>query len=47
MPLPSLLGVFAHPHDEALAAGGVLAQHPDSGARTAVVTITAPHRSTR
>ncbi|MFE1558584.1 PIG-L family deacetylase, partial [Streptomyces sp. NPDC058734] len=40
MPLPSLLGVFAHPDDEALVAGGVLAQHSASGARTAVVTTT-------
>ncbi|MFJ8011091.1 PIG-L deacetylase family protein [Streptomyces sp. NPDC096339] len=40
MPLPSLLGVFAHPDDEALVAGGVLAQHADSGARTSVVTAT-------
>jgi len=38
--LPSLLAVFAHPDDESLAAGGVLAQHSDSGARTAVVTAT-------
>ncbi|MGW7264414.1 PIG-L deacetylase family protein [Streptomyces sp. NPDC054842] len=38
--LPSLLGVFAHPDDESLLAGGVLAQHAASGARTAVVTTT-------
>ncbi|WP_405870306.1 PIG-L deacetylase family protein [Streptomyces sp. NBC_00005] len=38
MSLPSLLAVFAHPDDESLAAGGVLAQHAASGARTAVVT---------
>ncbi|MFB7333235.1 PIG-L deacetylase family protein [Streptomyces adustus] len=37
---PSLLGVFAHPDDESLLAGGVLAQHAASGARTAVVTAT-------
>ncbi|GAA3380887.1 PIG-L family deacetylase [Streptomyces sannanensis] len=37
---PSLLGVFAHPDDEALLAGGVLAQHAASGADTAVVTAT-------
>ncbi|MEU7576499.1 PIG-L family deacetylase [Streptomyces sp. NPDC041068] len=37
---PSLLGVFAHPDDESLAAGGVLARHAASGARTAVVTAT-------
>ncbi|MEV7416035.1 PIG-L deacetylase family protein [Streptomyces sp. NPDC089919] len=38
--VPSLLGVFAHPDDEALLAGGVLAQHAAAGARTAVVTAT-------
>lgn len=37
---PSLLGVFAHPDDESLLAGGVLAQHHAAGARTAVVTAT-------
>ncbi|MFG2836060.1 PIG-L deacetylase family protein [Streptomyces zaomyceticus] len=37
---PSLLGVFAHPDDESLLAGGVLAQHAAAGARTAVVTAT-------
>ncbi|QHC22780.1 hypothetical protein GR130_16410 [Streptomyces sp. GS7] len=37
---PSLLAVFAHPDDESLAAGGVLARHAASGARTAVVTAT-------
>ncbi|MFK4066564.1 PIG-L deacetylase family protein [Streptomyces sp. NPDC029674] len=37
---PSLLGVFAHPDDESLAAGGVLARHAAAGARTAVVTAT-------
>jgi N-acetyl-1-D-myo-inositol-2-amino-2-deoxy-alpha-D-glucopyranoside deacetylase len=36
----SLLGVFAHPDDESLLAGGVLAQHHAAGARTAVVTAT-------
>lgn len=40
MPVPSLLGVFAHPDDESLAAGGVLARHAAAGARTAVVTAT-------
>ncbi|MBI0293840.1 PIG-L family deacetylase [Streptomyces sp. PRKS01-29] len=40
MPLPSLLAVFAHPDDESLSAGGVLAQHAAAGARTAVVTAT-------
>ncbi|MEN8651456.1 PIG-L family deacetylase [Streptomyces sp. 21So2-11] len=38
--LPSLLAVFAHPDDESLVAGGVLAQHAAVGARTAVVTAT-------
>jgi len=38
--LPSLLGVFAHPDDESLLAGGVLAQHAAGGARTGVVTAT-------
>ncbi|MGW7102488.1 PIG-L deacetylase family protein [Streptomyces sp. NPDC054838] len=37
---PSLLAVFAHPDDESLLAGGVLAQHAATGARTAVVTAT-------
>lgn len=36
----SILGVFAHPDDEVLAAGGVLARHAAAGARTAVVTAT-------
>ncbi|MFF8672244.1 PIG-L deacetylase family protein [Streptomyces sp. NPDC015242] len=40
MPLPGLLAVFAHPDDESLAAGGVLARHAAAGARTAVVTAT-------
>ncbi|MDX3519531.1 MULTISPECIES: PIG-L deacetylase family protein [Streptomyces] len=38
--MPSLLGVFAHPDDESLLAGGVLAQHAAAHARTAVVTMT-------
>ncbi|MGW1255234.1 PIG-L family deacetylase [Streptomyces sp. NPDC002513] len=37
---PNLLAVFAHPDDESLVAGGVLAQHAAGGARTAVVTAT-------
>ncbi|MFJ9821532.1 PIG-L family deacetylase [Streptomyces sp. NPDC101151] len=40
MPVPSLLAVFAHPDDESLFAGGVLARHAAAGARTAVVTAT-------
>ncbi|MFI6333646.1 PIG-L deacetylase family protein [Streptomyces sp. NPDC050535] len=40
MSVPSLLGVFAHPDDESLSAGGVLARHAAAGARTAVVTAT-------
>lgn len=38
--LPSVLAVFAHPDDESLAAGGLLARHAAAGARTAVVTAT-------
>ncbi|MGN5630543.1 PIG-L deacetylase family protein [Streptomyces sp. AC154] len=37
---PSLMGVFAHPDDESLLAGGVLARSSADGARTAVVTTT-------
>lgn len=37
---PSLLGVFAHPDDESLLAGGVLAQHATAHACIAVVTMT-------
>ncbi|WP_440556190.1 PIG-L deacetylase family protein [Streptomyces sp. SCPE 10] len=40
MPVPSLLAVFAHPDDESLSAGGVLARHAAAGARTGVVTAT-------
>ncbi|MFS8204144.1 PIG-L deacetylase family protein [Streptomyces sp. CWNU-52B] len=40
MTVPSLLGVFAHPDDESLVAGGVLARHAAAGARVAVVTAT-------
>ncbi|MFF0000553.1 PIG-L family deacetylase [Streptomyces avermitilis] len=40
MHVPSLLAVFAHPDDESLSAGGVLARHAAAGARTAVVTAT-------
>ncbi|CAL9330568.1 1D-myo-inositol 2-acetamido-2-deoxy-alpha-D-glucopyranoside deacetylase [Streptomyces sp. enrichment culture] len=45
--LPSLLAVFAHPDDESLLAGGVLAQHHAAGARTAVVTATWASESRR
>ncbi|MGW7029164.1 PIG-L deacetylase family protein [Streptomyces xanthophaeus] len=37
---PSTLALYAHPDDEALAAGGTLAKHAAAGARTAVVTAT-------
>lgn len=40
MAVPSLLAVFAHPDDESLSAGGLLARHSSAGARTAVVTAT-------
>ncbi|MFI8218593.1 PIG-L deacetylase family protein [Streptomyces sp. NPDC085932] len=40
MPPPDLLAVFAHPDDESLVAGGVLARHAAAGARTEVVTAT-------
>ncbi|MFF3849344.1 PIG-L deacetylase family protein [Streptomyces sp. NPDC002328] len=39
--------MFAHPDDESLLAGGVLAQHAAAGARTAVVTATWAPDSTR
>jgi N-acetyl-1-D-myo-inositol-2-amino-2-deoxy-alpha-D-glucopyranoside deacetylase len=38
--VPSLLAVFAHPDDESLAAGGLLARQAAAGGRTAVVTAT-------
>ncbi len=38
--MEDLLAVFAHPDDESLAAGGLLARHAAAGARTAVVTAT-------
>ncbi|MEU5098473.1 PIG-L deacetylase family protein [Streptomyces sp. NPDC020996] len=40
MSLPSILAVFAHPDDESLSAGGLLARQAAAGARTAVVTAT-------
>ncbi|MEV0321613.1 PIG-L deacetylase family protein [Streptomyces sp. NPDC050658] len=40
MPAPSLLAVFAHPDDESLSAGGLLARQSAAGARTGVVTAT-------
>ncbi|APU42955.1 PIG-L family deacetylase [Streptomyces sp. TN58] len=49
MPAPSILAVYAHPDDESLVAGGVLAKYAAAGARTAVVTASwAPdsHRAT-
>ncbi|MGW1764470.1 PIG-L deacetylase family protein [Streptomyces sp. NPDC002073] len=49
MPAPSTLAFYAHPDDEALVAGGVLAKHTAAGARTGVVTATwaaASHRAT-
>ncbi|MFJ9789109.1 PIG-L deacetylase family protein [Streptomyces globosus] len=40
MTAPSILALYAHPDDESLVAGGVLARHAAAGARTAVVTAT-------
>lgn len=40
MTVPSVLAVFAHPDDESLSAGGLLARSASEGARTAVVTAT-------
>jgi N-acetyl-1-D-myo-inositol-2-amino-2-deoxy-alpha-D-glucopyranoside deacetylase len=37
---PSVLAVFAHPDDESISAGGLLARAAASGARTAVVSAT-------
>lgn len=47
MALPSVLAVFAHPDDESLSAGGLLARHATAGARTAVVTATWAADTTR
>ena len=38
--MSSLLAVFAHPDDESLSVGGLLARYATAGARTAVVTAT-------
>jgi N-acetyl-1-D-myo-inositol-2-amino-2-deoxy-alpha-D-glucopyranoside deacetylase len=43
----SLLGVFAHPDDESLSSGGLLARQAAGGARTAVVTATWVQDTTR
>jgi N-acetyl-1-D-myo-inositol-2-amino-2-deoxy-alpha-D-glucopyranoside deacetylase len=43
----STLAVFAHPDDESLAAGGLLARSAAAGGRTAVVTATWGANSTR
>ena len=40
MAVPSVLAVFAHPDDESLSAGGLLARQAGAGGRTAVVTAT-------
>lgn len=44
---PSVLAVFAHPDDESLSAGGLLARQAAAGARTAVVTATWAEDSVR
>jgi N-acetyl-1-D-myo-inositol-2-amino-2-deoxy-alpha-D-glucopyranoside deacetylase len=44
---PSVLAVFAHPDDESLSAGGLLARAADAGARTAVVSATWAQDSVR
>lgn len=46
-PRHSVLAVFAHPDDESLAAGGLLARQAAGGASTAVVTATWAACSTR
>lgn len=40
MSVPNVLAVFAHPDDESLSAGGLLARTASEGGRTAVVTAT-------
>jgi N-acetyl-1-D-myo-inositol-2-amino-2-deoxy-alpha-D-glucopyranoside deacetylase len=44
---PSVLGVFAHPDDESLSAGGLLARAAAGGARAGVVTATWSEDSVR
>lgn len=44
---PSVLAVFAHPDDESISAGGLLARQAAAGARTAVVSATWSHDSVR
>lgn len=44
---PSVLAVFAHPDDESISAGGLLARAAERGARTAVVTATWAQDSVR
>ena len=41
---PRLLGVFAHPDDETVCAGGMLAQHVDQGGEAMVVSFTKGQR---
>lgn len=45
--VPGVLGVFAHPDDESLSAGGLLARSAEAGAPTAVVTTTWAEDSVR
>lgn len=47
MTVPSLLAIYAHPDDESLYSGGVLARHAAAGARTGVVTTTWAPDTTR
>lgn len=45
--LPSVLAVYAHPDDESLSSGGLLARHAAGGATTTVVTATWAAGTTR